>query len=478
MLRRTKIIATLGPATDDAKILGEMIDAGLDVARLNFSHGDHDAQRKRLELLREVAADCGRFIGVIGDLQGPKIRVRRFENSSVTLSKGDEFFLDSSLGVDAGNRDGVGVAYSNLHVDVKVDDILLLNDGQITLRARKIDGTRVHTTVIVGGVLSDHKGINRQGGGLSAQTLTENDREDIRFAAETGMDFLAVSFVRSAADVEEARSLFEAAGGTGKIIAKIERVEALDCIEEIIAAADIIMVARGDLGVEMGYAELTGMQKRIIRLTRHNNRVAITATQMMESMINNSIPTRAEVSDVANAVMDGTDAVMLSAETAIGEYPVAVVTAMSDVCKGAEKHLLARGRTTHRLDDKFTEVDEAIAMAVMYTANHLNVKAIIALTESGSTALWMSRIRSDIPIYAFTPHDATSRRVSLYRGVYPVSFPIYHSDVRLMYRDIFSTLLSNELVEEGDLVISTKGDLSGVSGGTNSMKIISVNSSI
>ena len=455
-----------------------MIDAGLDVARLNFSHGDHDAQQKRLASLRKVAADCGRFVGVIGDLQGPKVRVRKFENKRVTLSKDDEFFLDSTLEDYAGNNDGVGVAYDELHKDVNLNDVLLLNDGQITLQVQKIDGTRVHTKVVVGGVLSDHKGINRQGGGLSAGALTDKDRDDIRFAAETGMDFIAVSFVRSAADIEEARTLFETAGGTGKMIAKIERVEALDCIDAIIDAADIIMVARGDLGVEMGYAELTGMQKRIIRLTRHKNKVAITATQMMESMINSPTPTRAEVSDVANAVMDGTDAVMLSAETAIGEYPVAVITAMSDVCEGAEKHLLARGRTSHRLDDKFQEVDEAIAMAVMYTANHLNVKAIIALTESGSTTLWMSRIRSDIPIYAFTPHDATSRRVTLYRGVYPVSFHIEHTDTRLLYRDIFSTLLSNELVDEGDLVIFTRGDLSGVSGSTNSMKIISVNSSI
>ena len=478
MLRRTKIIATLGPATDDAKTLHEMINAGLDVARLNFSHGDHAEQKKRLELLRKVAADCGRFVGVIGDLQGPKIRIKRFENSRVSLAEGDRFFLDSSLDDNAGNNEGVGVAYSDLHTDVNTNDILLLNDGQMTLKVSGAVGTRIHTEVIVGGVLSNHKGINRQGGGLSAPALTDKDRKDIRFAAEAGMDFIAVSFVRSAADVEEARSLFQAAGGTGKVIAKIERVEALDCIEEIVDVADVIMVARGDLGVEMGYAELTGMQKRIIRLTRYKNKVVITATQMMESMINNSIPTRAEVSDVANAVMDGTDAVMLSAETAIGEYPVAVVTAMSDVCKGAEKHLLARGRTTHRLDDRFQEVDEAIAMAVMYTANHLDVKAIIALTESGSTTLWMSRIRSDIPIYAFTPHDATNRRVTLYRGVYPVSFKLEHTDPLLLYRDIFSTLLSNELVDEGDLVIFTKGDLSGVSGGTNSMKIISVNSSI
>jgi len=478
MLRRTKIVATLGPSTDDPQVLRDTINAGLDVARFNFSHGDHGEQKARLLRLREAAAECGRVVGVIGDLQGPKIRVRRFERNSVTLHRGDDFFLDSSLGENDGNNEGVGVAYQNLHNDVEAGDILLLNDGQMTMRVSRVEGTRIHNTVIVGGVLSDHKGINREGGGLSAPALTEKDKEDIRFAAEMEMDFLAVSFVRSAADVELARELFYAAGGRGKIIAKIERTEALDCIDSIIDAADVIMVARGDLGVEMGYAELTGMQKSIIRNTRRKNKVAITATQMMESMINSPIPTRAEVSDVANAVMDGTDAVMLSAETAVGKYPVAVVSAMSNVCRGAEKHLLARGRTSHRLDDKFEDVDEAIAMAVMYTANHLNVKAIIALTESGSTALWMSRIRSDIPIYAFTPHADTRRRVTLYRGVYPVTFEIEHTDVRRLYRDIFATLLSNDLVEEEDLVIFTKGDLSGVSGSTNSMKILSVNSSI
>jgi pyruvate kinase len=477
MLRRTKIVATLGPSTDEPKILRDTIDAGLDVARFNFSHGDHAEQKARLLGLRKAAAECGRVVGVIGDLQGPKIRVKRFENNSVTLHRGDDFYLDSSVGENDGNKEGVGVAYEDLHKDVHAGDILLLNDGQMTLRVSRVEGTRIHTTVVIGGVLSDHKGINREGGGLSAPALTDKDKEDIIFAAEMGMDLLAVSFVRSAQDVELARELFYAAGGRGKIIAKIERTEALDCIDAIIDASDVIMVARGDLGVEMGYAELTGMQKSIIRKTRHKNKVAITATQMMESMINSPIPTRAEVSDVANAVMDGTDAVMLSAETAVGKYPVAVVSAMSNVCRGAEKHLLARGRGSHRLDDKFEDVDEAIAMAVMYTANHLNVKAIIALTESGSTTLWMSRIRSDIPIYAFTPHEDTRRRVTLYRGVYPVSFELVHTDIRRLYRDIFSTLLSNDLVEEGDLVIFTKGDLSGVSGGTNSMKILSVNSS-
>lgn len=474
MLRRTKIVATLGPASDDPKRLREMIKAGLDVARLNFSHGNEDEQRARVRRIREVAAECGRDIGIMGDLQGPKIRVRRFCEGSVVLSDGNAFFLDASLGEQDGNSNGVGVAYEKLHEDVRVGDTLLLNDGQMTLKVDRVNGTRIHTTVTQGGVLSDHKGINRQGGGLSAPALTDKDRADIVVAADLQLDFLAVSFVRSADDVEETRKLLRAAGGHALIVAKIERTEALECIDSIIDAADAIMVARGDLGVEMGYAELTGMQKRIIRQTRYSNKVVITATQMMESMINNPIPTRAEVSDVANAVMDGSDAVMLSAETAVGKYPVAVIAAMADVCKGAEKHLLARGRTTHRLDDQFKSVDEAIAMAVMYTANHLAVAGIIALTESGATTLWMSRIRSDIPIYAFTPHETTSRRVSLYRGVYPVAFKVEHTDPRQLTEDIFETLLDHKLVEEGDLVIFTKGDLSGVSGSTNGMKILSV----
>lgn len=478
MLRRTKIVATLGPATDDPDVLREMIDAGVNVVRINFSHGSTDDHKRRTELLREVARGCGREIGVMGDLQGPKIRIRRFRDGSVTLEDGDAFFLDSALGPDDGDQHGVGVAYDELHSDVSAGDVLLLNDGQITLDVDKVDGTRIHTTVRFGGVLSDHKGINRQGGGLSAAALTDADRTNIRTAAELEMDYLAVSFVRSKDDVNEARKLLRDAGGHGLIVAKIERAEAVDRIDSIIAAADVVMVARGDLGVEMGYAELTGMQKRIIRRTRHMNKVVITATQMMESMVSSPIPTRAEVSDVANAVMDGSDAVMLSAETAVGDYPVEAVSAMAEVCTGAEKHVLARGRTTHRMDDKFEYVDEAIAMAVMYTANHMDVKAIIALTESGSTTLWMSRIRSDIPIYAFTPHIATRRRVTLYRGVYPVEFKIEHTEVLALYRDIFATLLNHRLVEEGDLVLFTKGDLTGVSGGTNSMKIIRVNSDI
>ena len=477
MQKRTKIVATLGPASDDTDKLCNMIEAGLDVARLNFSHGDQKEHRRRAKALRSAAESCGRDVGLMGDLQGPKIRIKRFESGSVVLSDGDAFYLDSTLGLEDGSQDGVGVALETLHEDVSRGDILLLNDGMITLTVDSIEGTRIHTTVVNGGILSDHKGINRKGGGLSAAALTDVDRDNIKLAAELEMDFLAVSFVRSGDDVTEARRLFREAGGKGLIVAKIERTEAVDNIESIIDVSDVVMVARGDLGVEMGYAELTGIQKKIIQMTRAGNKIVITATQMMESMILNPIPTRAEVSDVANAVIDGTDAVMLSGETAVGAYPVEAIQAMSNVCVGAEKFPHPSGRMGHRTEDQFALVDEAIAMAVMYTANHMDVKAIIALTESGSTTRWMSRVRSDIPIYAMTPYAATSRRVAMYRGVYPVQFEIKETQRDLLYAKIFETLLSNNLVEVDDLVIFTKGDLKGISGSTNAMKILEVKAS-
>lgn len=474
MLRRTKIVATLGPASDHKKTLRKMIDAGLDVARLNFSHGDADEHRKRVKELREVARKCGRDVGLLADLQGPKIRILRFKERSVELKDGEPFFLDSELGIDEGTQEGVGVALSTIHRDVSPGDTLLLNDGMINLQVERIEGSRVHTVVVNGGILSNHKGINKKGGGLSAPALTDVDKENIKLAAEFEADFLAVSFVSDGDDVRLARQLFEEVGGHGLIVAKVERVEAVENIDSIVDAADVIMVARGDLGVEMGYAELTGLQKKLIRKTRKANKIVITATQMMESMIQNPIPTRAEVSDVSNAVMDGTDAVMLSGETAVGRYPVKSVRAMAEVCTGAEKYQLPDGRTRHRMGDYFSRVDEAIAAAVMYTANHLDVSAIIAMTESGSTTRWMSRIRSDIPIYALTPHVATSRRVSLYRGVFPVAFELTQETQLKMYRHVFDTLLSRELVSVGDSVILTKGELEGVSGGTNSMTIVEV----
>jgi len=471
-LRRTKIVATLGPATDDPHVLEEMVRAGVDVARLNFSHGTVADHERRLEAVREAAQQAGRYVGVLGDLQGPKIRIERFVEGKVMLVDGAEFILDASLPADGGTVDAVGIAYKKLPTDVSVGDVLLLDDGQISLKVVGIDGPRIKTRVMVGGILSNNKGINARGGGLSAGALTDKDREDIRTAARMKLDFLAVSFPRDAADMEEARGLFRQAGGFGLLIAKIERAEAVANLAAVTKASDGVMVARGDLGVEMGYAELAGLQKQIIREARDQNKVAIMATQMMESMITANIPTRAEVSDVANAVMDGTDAVMLSAETASGRHPAKVVEAMASIVLGAEKYQVSHPRAQHS-SGVFEYTDQAIAAAVMYTANHLHVKAIVALTESGSTALWMSRVRSDIPIYAFTRHERTRRRVTLYRGVYPVAYDIEDRG-EAVYFSIFRVLLGQKLVSENDNIILTKGELSGISGGTNSMQILRV----
>jgi pyruvate kinase len=474
MLRRTKIVATLGPATDDPKVLDELISAGVDVVRINLSHGEHVTHAERAENLRNRARASGRQVGVLVDLQGPKIRIGRFSKGAVTLKTGDTFILDTGWDIANGNQERVGVTYTPLSSDVARGDTLLLNDGAIELWVDKVEGTEVRCQVVVGGKLSDNKGLNKKGGGLSAPALTEKDLSDIRFAAEMEADYLAVSFVRSAEDVNKARELLRESGGQGGIVAKMERAEAMDVMEEIIEASDAIMVARGDLGVEIGDAELPAVQKKLISLARDMNRVVITATQMMESMIENPIRTRAEVFDVANAVLDGTDAVMLSGETAVGKFPAKAVAAMDRVCKEAEKQSSAR-RSQHRLHTVFGRIDEAIAMATMYTANHLGVAAIAALTESGSTPKWMSRISSGIPIYALTDHVATRRKVTLYRGVYPVSFDYEEGvDSRLANQEIIEELLRRGAIRDGDLVIITKGDLTGVTGGTNVMKILRV----
>ncbi len=473
MLRRTKIVATLGPATDDPKVLDEMIHAGVDVVRLNLSHGTDEEHRTRAETLRNRARASGRQIGVLADLQGPKIRIGRFIHGSVRLFEGDAFVLDAACPLDSGDQEHVGLTYPQLVEDVARGDTLLLDDGAIALWVESVTESQIHCKVVVGGKLSDSKGINRQGGGLSAPALTEKDREDIVFCAEMGADYVAVSFVRSADDVNQARDLLRRAGGKGGIIAKIERAEALENIDEIIDAADAIMIARGDLGVEIGDAELPAVQKNLIKHAREINSVVITATQMMQSMIESPIPTRAEVFDVANAVLDGTDAVMLSAETSVGVNPPKVVEAMSRVCLEAEKQAVAR-TSTHRLDSIFGRVDEAIAMATMYTANHLGVTAIAALTESGSTVKWMSRISSGIPIFALTRHVATRRKVTLYRGVYPVSFDVESPDIREVNQEVIDELLRRGTVRDGDLVIITKGDRSGVEGQTNIMKVMRV----
>ncbi|OQX30877.1 MAG: pyruvate kinase [Candidatus Sedimenticola endophacoides] len=473
MPRRTKIIATLGPATDNPKVMDELIGAGVDVVRLNLSHGSHEEHEQRAETIRDRARASGRQIGVLIDLQGPKIRIGRFRQGPVTLREGERFILDAECPLGGGDQQRVGLTFPGLVDDVRRADTLILADGAIVLWVEEVEGSEVRCLVKIGGELSDSKGINKQGGGLSAPALTEKDREDIRFAAGIKADYLAVSFVRAAEDVHEARRLLREAGGCGGIVSKIERAEALDCIDGIIEASEAIMIARGDLGVEVGDAELPAIQKGLIKRARQMNKVAITATQMMESMINSPIPTRAEVFDVANAVLDGTDAVMLSAESAAGRYPVKAVEAMARVCTEAEKQEAAR-KSHHRLDSVFGRIDEAIAMATMYTANHLGVAAIAALTESGSTPKWMSRISSGIPIYALTNHVSTRRKVTLFRGVYPISFDVTGMNSQQANEEVIDELLRRNAVRNGDLVIITKGDLNGVQGGTNVMKILRV----
>lgn len=471
MLRRTKILATLGPATDEAGTLARLIAAGVDVVRLNLSHDSHERHRQRVAALRAASLACGRDLAVLVDLQGPKIRIGRFTSGAVRLAEGEAFCIDGQCPLDGGDSQRVGTTYAELAQDLGAGDELLLDDGAIELRVEAVEGDAVRCRVTMGGVLSDNKGLNKRGGGLSAPALTAKDIEDIHFAAAIEADYLAVSFVRSAADLHQARALLQAAGGRAGLVAKIERAEALAAADAIIAAADAIMIARGDLGVEIGDAELPSVQKELVQRARSLNCVVITATQMMQSMIEHPVPTRAEVFDVANAVLDGSDAVMLSAETSVGAWPVKAVAAMHRVCLEAEKHSLVT-RSQHRIDSVFGRVDEAIAMAAMYTANHLGVKAIAALTESGATVKWMSRISSAIPIYALTRHEATRRQVTLMRGVYPVSFDVASTDVNEVNRAIVEELLRLGALQPGDLVIITKGDRHAVEGQTNLMKIM------
>jgi pyruvate kinase len=470
MPRETKIVATLGPASNTPELLTRMIAAGVDVVRLNFSHGSADDHMARAEMVRAAAASLGREVAIMADLQGPKIRIGRFNEGKVTLGEGDMFTLDAEL--EMGDQQGVGLDYKELPDDVKPTDILLLNDGLIKLEVVKVVGSAISTRVLVGGVLSNNKGINRQGGGLTASALTAKDMDDIRTAVKLGADYLAVSFPKSGEDMYTARQLLKASRGTAFLIAKIERAEAIENLADILAASDGIMVARGDLAVEVGNARIPGLQKKMIRMAVEANKLAITATQMMESMIQNPVPTRAEVSDVANAVLDGTDAVMLSAETAAGRYPVETVEAMSQICIEAEKstdvHLDA-----DFLNRQFTRIDQSIAMGALFTAYHLKVKAIAALTQSGSTALWMSRHSSGVPIYALTPETSSARKMALYRNVRPLM--LASSDDRdeamVMAEDL---LVRNGIVENGDEIVLTTGEPMGKSGGTNTLKIVRV----
>ena len=470
--RRTKIIVTLGPATDDEQVLRKLFDAGVDVMRLNFSHGTIEAHQERVNLIRKISEEKQYSVGILGDLQGAKIRIGRFKEDKINLQIGDAFKLDAELDLDVGDQQVVGLTYKGLVGDVALNDMLLLDDGRVVLKITHIEGPIITTEVVVGGELSSSKGINRKGGGLSAEALTDKDKLDLQHAAKLDLDYLAVSFVKSADDVKQARALLNKAGSEAGIVAKIERAEALDHIEEILDCSEAIMIARGDLGVEIGDADVPGVQKSIIAKARDTNCVVITATQMMESMVHSPIPTRAEVSDVANAVLDGTDAVMLSGETAVGEFPVEVVKAMSRICSASEQQEF---KLHSSLKDTIVErVDEAISRAAMYMANHLKVTAIAALTESGSTPLWMSRISSDIPIYALTRHVKTLRRVTLYKGVFPAQLQFLGKTHAQVNHAAIDVLKACKEVEDNDLVILTKGDLMGVDGGTNAMKVLRV----
>lgn len=471
MSRHTKIVATLGPASSDPTILEKLIRAGVDVVRLNFSHGKAEDHINLAAKVREIAESVGRPVGILADLQGPKIRIGKFAEGKITLAPGDAFILDADC--ELGNQERVGLDYKDLPRDVGPGNILLLDDGRIVLQVEYVDGREIHTTVQHGGALSNNKGINRQGGGLSAPALTAKDMDDIRTAAKIGVDFLAISFPKSAADMYMARQLMLASGGKALTIAKIERVEAVAALNEILDASDGLMVARGDLAVEVGDAAVPALQKRMIRMAREKNKLTITATQMMESMILSPIPTRAEVSDVANAVLDGTDAVMLSAETAAGNYPVQTVESMSRICLEAEKSMMI---TLDRsfYERHFTRIDQSVAMTALFAAYHLDVKAVAAMTSSGSTALWMSRLNSGIPIFALTQEPASLTKMTLYREVFPLMLTEMNPDRDVMRYAAEQRLLDAGVVSKGDLIVLTYGDIRGVSGGTNTMTIIRV----
>ena len=477
MARRTKILATLGPATDKEGVLESILAAGVNVVRINFSHGSEEEHLGRVKAVREWAQANNTYVGVLMDLQGPKIRIASFKDGiKIQLNNGDSFALDADMDGLLGNQESVGIAYKTLPQEVKTGNVLILDDGKIVLEVVSIEGNRINTLVTQGGTLSDKKGINLRGGGLSANALTEKDKKDILIAAKAKADYVALSFPVSGDDVRETKALLIKAGCDAGVISKIERAEALveETILDIIKESAGIMVARGDLGVEIGDAQLPAQQKRLIKLARSNDRIVITATQMLESMIESPIPTRAEVFDVANAVLDGTDAVMLSAETAAGDYPENAVKTMHDVCLETEKNPIAK-TSHHRLHEHFDGIDETIAMSTMYAANHLGVKVIAALTQTGKTAMWMSRMSSNISIFAISDKIETLRKVTLYRGVYPCGIEKHSvGDWSQVNQKVVQTLKDNKVVKDGDLVILTKGMYKDKSGGTNMMKILHV----
>lgn len=474
-MRRTKIVATLGPASDSA--IEDLARSGVDVFRVNFSHGSLSAHARRIRAVRATADRLGRFLAVMADLQGPKIRIGGFANTeSIELAPGDSFAIDSALGAGAGTEAQVSTTYRRLAADVSKGDVLVMGDGLIELEVVRSSGARVECRVVTGGALLPGKGINKRMGGLSAPALSRKDESDLAFACECGVDYVAVSFPRSAADMARARQLVDRVGANCRLVAKVERAEAVAdeaTLDNLIRASDSVMVARGDLGIEIGDAALMAVQKRVIERARTLNRSVITATQMMDSMIHNPRPTRAEVMDVANAVVDGTDAVMLSAETAVGRYPVETVQTMVRVIEGAEatEHLQARIHNRPPCD----AIDEAVALAAMTAAANLSrVRALACLTATGNTPRLMSRIYSTLPIYALAADKRALARVALFRGVQPVLFETGDIDDDLVNEAAIRWLKRDGAVSAGDRVILSKGDFRNVQGGTNTLKIVEV----
>ena len=472
-LRRTKILATLGPATDPPGVLEALFKAGVNVVRLNFSHGDPSGQARRAAEVRAAAQRAGTEIGILADLPGPKIRIERFAEGKVSLKAGDRFDLVASTDAPPGDARQIGVSYLGLPGDVAAGDVLLLDDGLMQLQVVEVQGERIVCSVLNDGVLSDRKGLNKQGGGLSLGALTERDKELIGIAAKIGVDFIAVSFCRNAQDMNDARAIARSHGSDAALVSKIERTEAIENLAEIVEASDVVMVARGDLGVEIGDAELPGLQKKIIRESLAQNKVVITATQMLQSMVESPLPTRAEVLDVANSVIDGTDAVMLSAETAAGAWPVKAVEAMARICLGAERQFQTEtdfGKAARNLE----RADQAIAMATMFLSEHIGVRAIVAMTESGGTARYLSRHRAQAPIYAIARHDGARRRMALMRDVFPINFDSRGLTPREAARGSIRLLVEAGLLETGDRVVFTSGEHMETHGATNTLRLLEV----
>jgi pyruvate kinase len=467
-MRRSKIVCTLGPAVDSFERLKDLIEAGMNVARFNFSHGSHEEHEERYHRLRKASEDTGRAVGVLADLQGPKIRLETFANGPVELKRGDEFTITTE---DVpGDRSICGTTYKGLPGDVSKGETILINDGNVSLQVTEVDGPRVRAIVIEGGVISDHKGINLPGVAVNVPALSEKDVEDLEFALRLGCDMVALSFVRSAHDVLDVHRVMDRVGRRVPIIAKVEKPQAVENMDEVIAAFDAVMVARGDLAVEYPLEKVPMVQKELIEKCRRNAKPVIVATQMMESMIDNSRPTRAEASDVANAILDGTDAVMLSAESSVGRYPIETVKTMSKIVVAAERELLSRGLQPLVPGKKPRTQGGSVARAACEMADFLDSKALVAFTKSGDTARRLSRYRAVQPIIAFTTEPSTRNQLTLTWGVetYVVRYA-NHTDEMVEICDAEVAKLNR--YEPGDTLIITAGSPPGVAGTTNMVRV-------